>query len=153
MGTSGIDGKDLVRRYLEDVFNGGNLDARDRYLRGDVFIEGVGKLVTHWRTAFPDFRITVDEVIVEADRVVTVESMSGTHDGVYESQLGPIAPTGKKVSWSRISIRRLEGDRFVDGFFEEDEVALLTQLGAISDSGQVERGFHSPLAASRRPQD
>ncbi len=150
-GTSEIDGKDLVRRYLEDVFSGGNVAAMDRYLRGDDFMKGVAELVTRWRTAFPDFRISVDEVIVEADRVVSVEVMSGTHEGVYQSQIGPIAPTGTKVSWSRISIRQLDGDRFVDGFFEEDEVSLLTQLGGLSDAGQVSKGRHSPMAPGRRP--
>ena len=152
MGASEVDGADLVRRYLEDVFSGGNLAAADRYLRGHAFIGRVAELVTRWRTAFPDFRITIDEVIVEADRVVAVEIMTGTHDGVYESRLGPIAPTGRKVSWSRISIRRLEGDRFVDGFFEEDEVGLLMQLGALPDTGLQPRGPHSP-AADRPVQD
>jgi hypothetical protein len=78
--------------------------------------------------------------------------MTGTHDGVYESRLGPIAPTGRKVSWSLISIRRLKDDRFVDGFFEEDEVGLLMQLGALPDTGLQPRGPHSP-AADRPVQD
>jgi predicted ester cyclase len=144
-----VDGKDLVRGYLEDVFSGGNLAAMDRYLRGDQFMDRVAELVTRWRAAFSDFRINVDDVVVEGDRVVTVEIMSGTHDGVYESRIGPIAPTGATVSWSRISIRTLEGDRFVDGFFEEDEVGLLMQLGALSEQGPS-RGLHSPLAQSRQ---
>jgi predicted ester cyclase len=148
-GPSGIDGNDLVRDYLEDVFSGGNLAAMDRYLRGDQFMTGVRELVTRWRTAFSDFRINVDDVVVEANRVVTVEIMSGTHDGVYESRVGPIPPTGTKVSWSRISIRTLDGDRFVDGFFEEDEVGLLMQLGVLTDVGPS-KGRHSPLAQSRQ---
>jgi predicted ester cyclase len=147
-----VDGKDLVRRYLDDVFSRGNVGAMDRYLRGDAFMARVADLVMRWRTAFPDFRITVDEVFVEDDRVVSVEILSGTHDGVYESGIGPIEPTGMAVSWSRISIRRLDGDRFVDGFFEEDEVGLLKQLGVLSDEG-VAKGMHSPLAPSRRAQD
>lgn len=152
-GARGVDGKDLVRRYLEDVFSGGNLVAMDDYLRGDSFKKGVTELVTRWRTAFSDFRITVDDVIVEGNKVVTVEIMSGTHDGVYESRIGPIAPTGTRATWSRISIRFLDGDRFVDGFFEEDEVGLLEQLGALSGAGHVSKGRHSPLAPSRRTAD
>lgn len=152
-GTSVVDGEDLVRRYLEDVFSGGNLAAMDRYLRGEPFKQRVAELATRWRTAFPDFRISVDDVIAENDRVVTVEIMTGTHDGVYESRIGPIAPTGTKVSWSRISIRSLDGDRFVDGFFEEDEVGLLMQLGALSETGEVSRGWHSPIAPERPARD
>lgn len=152
-GAPGVDGKDLVRRYLEDVFSGGNIAAMDRYLRGESFMKGVEELVTRWRTAFSDFRITVDDVVVEAGKVVTVEVMSGTHDGVYESRIGPIAPTGIRATWSRISIRVLEGDRFVDGFFEEDEVGLLEQLGVLSGAGTVAKGRHSPLAPNRRAAD
>jgi predicted ester cyclase len=132
--TSSIaDGKALVRRYLEDVFSGGNLAAMDEYLAGEKFKQGVAELVSRWRTAFSDFHIVVDDVIAEADRVVTVEIMSGTHDGVYQSRIGPIAPTGRKVSWSRIAIRFMKDGRFTDGFWEEDDVGLLQQLGALTD--------------------
>ena len=147
--TSGVDGKDLVRRYLEDVFSGGNLDSMERYLRGEAFMQRVAELVTRWRTAFSDFRVHVEDVVADGNQVVAVEILSGTHDGVLDSRLGPIPATGKKVEWSRISIRTLDGDRFVDGFFEEDEVGLLMQLGVLSETGQVSRGQHSPLAPGR----
>lgn len=127
------DGKALVRRYLEDVFSGGNLAAMDDYLAGEKFKQGVADLVNRWRTAFSDFHLVVDDVIAEADRVVTVEVMSGTHDGVYQSRIGPIAPTGRNVTWSRIAIRFMKDGRFTDGFWEEDDVGLLQQLGALVD--------------------
>ena len=76
-------GKDLVRRYLEDDFSNGNVAAVDRYLSGDRFLEGVIDLVNRWRTAFSDFQLTVDAAIAEDDRVVTVEVLTGTHDGIY----------------------------------------------------------------------
>ncbi len=131
-GGSAVDGKALVRAYLEDVFTNGNVDAMDRYLAGDEFKAGVADLVRRWRTAFPDFRIIVDRAIAEDDRIVTVEILSGTHEGVYESTIGPIEATGRRVEWSRIAIRRLENGRFVAGFFEEDEVGLLRQMGALT---------------------
>jgi predicted ester cyclase len=93
----------------------------------------VAEPVSRWRTAFSDFRIVVDDVIAEADRVVTVETMSGTHDGVNQSRIGPIAPTGRRVSWLRIAIRFLKDGRFADGFWQEDDVGLLQQLGALAD--------------------
>ena len=132
-------GKDLVRRYLEDVFSKGNVGAIRDYLAGDRFIEGVIDLVNRWRSAFPDFRLTVETVIAEGDRVVTVELLSGTHTGTYESRIGPIPPTGRQVKWSRIAIRVLHDGRFVEGFWEEDDLGLLQQLGVLSDpSGQAD---------------
>jgi predicted ester cyclase len=145
-----VDGSDLVRRYLEEVFSEGNVGAMDRYLAGVEFQKGVAELVTRWRTAFPDFRLEVLQTFVAGDRVITVEAMSGTHDGVFESRLGPIAPTGRHVRWSRICIRRLDGDRFADGFFEEDGVALLEQLGVLGTNlAGPNRGRHSPLSDVR----
>jgi predicted ester cyclase len=148
-----VDGKDLVKRYLESVFTEGRLEKMDTYLSGDKFMQGVAELVTRWRTAFPDFKETVEEVYQDGDRVITVSSLGGTHDGVLESRVGPIAPTGRSVRWSRIAIRRLDGERFVDGYFEEDDIGLLQQLGALGDpSVGADRGRHSPLAP-RDPSD
>ena len=145
------DGEDLVRTYLDEVFSRGNVSAMDRYLRGDDFMARVRDLVARWRSAFSDFRIDVEEVITDRHWVVSVETLSGTHDGVYHSRLGPIEPTGRTVRWSRISIRTLEGGRFVDGFFEEDELGLLDQLGALGrDQHAASRGWHSPLSPERK---
>lgn len=144
-----VDGKALVRDYLREVFSEGRLDRMPAYLAGEKFIGGVEELVTRWRTGFSDFNENVEDVYVDGDRVITVSEMTGTHDGVLQSRLGPIEPTGRRVRWSRIAIRRLEGDRFVDGYFEEDEVGLLQQLGVLDESSGPGRGRHSPLSPDR----
>ena len=145
-----IDGKALVRDYLREVFSEGRLERIDAYLAGEEFMSGVRELVTRWRTAFSDFHEQVQQVYADGDRVISVSVLTGTHDGVLDSPLGPIEPTGRSVRWSRIAVRRLQGDRFADGFFEQDEVGLLQQLGALglSPAGPA-RGRHSPLAKVR----
>jgi predicted ester cyclase len=141
------DGRELVRRYLDDVFSHGRLDHLDQYLAGEEFMDGVRKLVARWRAAFPDFTETVTAAYQDGDRVITVSELRGTHQGVLESRIGPIQPTGRAVRWSRVAVRRLAGDRFADGFFEEDEIGLLQQLGALDDArSSTIRGRHSPLA-------
>ena len=141
-----VDGKALVRDYLREVFSEGRLDRMPVYLAGEGFTKGVLELVTRWRTAFSDFHEDVENVYADGDHVITSSVLTGTHDGVLESRLGPIEATGRSVRWSRIAIRRLDGDRFVDGSFEEDEVSLLEQLGVLDLSGGPDRGRHSPLA-------
>ena len=145
-----VDGKALVRAYLDDVFSNGNVAAMDRYLEGDSFKANVADLVATWRRAFSDFRIVVDDALADGDKVVTVEILSGTHDGVFESTIGPIAPTGRTVRWSRIAIRTLENGRFVKGFFEEDEVGLLVQMGALALESERAAG-HRPTAQAAPP--
>jgi predicted ester cyclase len=142
-----VDGEALVRDYLREVFSEGRVDRMEAYLRGDKFMAGVLELVTQWRTAFSDFHEEVEDVYVAGDRVITVSELSGTHDGVLHSRLGRIEPTGRTARWSRIAIRRLEGDRFVDGYFEQDDVGMFQQLGVLTlPEDAAERGRHSPLA-------
>ena len=141
-----VDGVALVRDYLREVFSEGRLDRMDAYLAGEAFMGGVRELVERWRSAFPDFTETVGAVYRDGDRVITVSELSGTHTGVYRSRIGDIEPTGRHVRWSRIAVRRLQGDRFADGFFEEDEVGLLQQLGVLDEPEAAPRkGRHSPL--------
>jgi predicted ester cyclase len=141
-----VDGKALVRDYLREVFSEGRLERMPEYLAGESFMVGVRELVARWRTAFPDFHESVEAAYLDGDRVITVSAMTGTHEGVLRSRLGDIAPTGRSVRWSRIAIRRLDGERFADGFFEEDEIGLLQQLGVLDAEGGPNRGRHSPLA-------
>jgi predicted ester cyclase len=142
-----LDGKMLVRDYLREVFSEGRLDRMDAYLAGEEFMGGVRDLVTRWRTAFPDFHEEVEAVYADGDRVITVSAMTGTHTGVLDSPVGPIQPTGRSARWSRIAVRRLEGDRFADGFFEQDEVGLLQQLGVLEAPNTATMpGRHSSLA-------
>ena len=145
-----VDGKALVRDYLREVFSEGRLDRIPEYLHGESFIAGVVELVTRWRTAFPDFHETVEDAYADGDQVITVSVMTGTHTGVLASRVGPIEPTGKSVRWSRIAIRRLAEGRFVDGYFEEDDIGLLQQLGALNVWDGTDRGRHSPLSDVRR---
>jgi predicted ester cyclase len=142
-----VEGKALVRDYMREVFSEGRLDRMDAYLAGEEFMGGVRGLVTRWRTAFPDFLEEVQQAYSDGDRVITVSVLTGTHRGVLDSPLGPIQPTGRSVRWSRIAVRRLQGDRFADGFFEQDEVGLLQQLGALeTPEAGIGRGRHTPLA-------
>ena len=142
-----VDGKALVRDYLREVFSEGRLDRLDVYLAGDEFMAGVRELVTRWRTAFPDFHEEVEAAYADGDRVITVSALTGTHAGVLDSRLGPVEPTGRLVRWSRVAVRRLQGDRFADGFFVEDEVGLLQQLGVLPVKPEApDRGRHDPLA-------
>lgn len=141
-----VDGKALVQDYLREVFSEGRIDRIPAYLRGETFIAGVVELVTRWRTAFPDFHENVEEVYADGDKVITVSELTGTHRGVLDSRVGPIEPTGRSVRWSRIAIRRLDGDRFVAGHWEEDDIGLLQQLGVLGNGETVEPGLPSPLA-------
>jgi predicted ester cyclase len=43
-----------------------------------------------------------------------------------------VAPTGKHIAFTGISIYRLEGGKIVEGWFNNDELGLNRQLGKIA---------------------
>ncbi len=77
-------------------------------------------------TAFPDYQITIDDLLVEGDKVASRWTITGTHFGEYMG----IAPTKKRCTYSGISIDRIENEKVVESWTNWDEAGLLRQLGA-----------------------
>jgi steroid delta-isomerase-like uncharacterized protein len=87
--------------------------------------EGIKAAFAESREAFPDFRVTVEDMIAEGDKVACRLTVRMTHRGPF---LG-IPATGKQVSLPVVDLLR-----FVDGKLAErwgvfDNLALLSQLG------------------------
>ena len=78
-------------------------------------------------SAFPDIEIEIGEPIAEGDRVALDWRMRGTHTGRMMGN----PPTGKVVTWTGITIYRIEGGKVVDEHGEEDSAGLLKQVGGI----------------------
>jgi steroid delta-isomerase-like uncharacterized protein len=134
----------IVIRRLFEAFNTGDLSQIDElvapnYIYHEPTIgerrgrEGVRDVMTTFRAAFPDVKITVDQQIAEGDIVVTRWTSRGTHRG----PLFGISPTGRHVTVTGILISRIHNGKVL----EEDEVAdtlgMMRQLGAIPAMGQA----------------
>jgi len=133
--------KNIVRRLFEEVWNKGNLQVTDdlftpNYFHHDSSTPDVGrgpesekKRATFYRTAFPDLRLTVEDIIAEGETVVARWSCRGTHKG----DLNGIAPTGKHVNLTGISIARFTNGKMSEGFVNWDALSLMQQLGVVPD--------------------
>ena len=88
---------------------------------------GLKPIVAAFRVAFPDLRFTVEDVIVNGDRVAVRVRMEGTHEG----PLFGIAPTHRRVNVAQINIERFRGDRIVEHWRVTDELGLMKQLGVV----------------------
>ena len=77
--------------------------------------------------AFPDFHMTLDDIIVEGDKAVIRFRYTGTHKGPYMG----IPPTNKKVTGWAIEIDRVAGGKFVEGWERSDMLGMMQQLGVI----------------------
>ena len=130
--------KQHVRRFFEEVWSTGDVALRDSFLAADyrghipgnaqaLDREGWTAWFTGFRAAFPDARFTVEDMVAEGDRVAARLTMRGTHRG----ELNGIAPTGREVTVTGMSIERVEGGRIVEGWNQNDALGMLGQLGAL----------------------
>jgi predicted ester cyclase len=139
---SAEDNKAVTRRFIDDVVNGHDLAAVDRYIDPNFvehnplpgqapgpegFKQGMGGFFS----AFPDLHHTVDVLLAEGDYVVVRGTSRGTQSGEF---LG-IPATGKQVEMTEIHIVRLANGRMAEHWGEMDAIGLMQQLGAMPAPG------------------
>ncbi len=131
--------KNVVRRLFEELWNKGNLPVADElfspnYAHHDPSTPDVGrgpesekKRATLYRTAFPDLRLTIEDIIAEGETVTARWSCRGTHRG----DLSGIAPTGKQFTISGVTIVRISNGKMAEGYVNWDALGLMQQLGVV----------------------
>ena len=135
--------KALVRRFVEEVWNGRNPSRVDELFAASHLFHGAGnppldreghrQMIAHFQEAFPDGRTTSEELLAEGDTVVQRWTFRGTHQGAFQG----IPPTGKPVTLTGISIWRVNGGTIVESWHELDTLGLMQQLGVIPTPGQA----------------
>ncbi len=104
----------------------GNLQPTDR--------EGFKHFVASLYTAFPDLHHKVEDQIAENDKVVSLVTARGTHQGDFQG----VPPTGKQVVIADIIITRIEAGKAVELWAQFDALGLLQQLGVYRPQEQGE---------------
>jgi steroid delta-isomerase-like uncharacterized protein len=138
------DNRAATQRFYAEVWNKGDLDAVDDILTSDFVdhaappgfppgLEGAKQVFVMYRTAFPDFRLSVEDLIAEGDKVVARWVTQGTHGG----ELMGIPPTGKQVTVEGIDVFRLVGGKIAEHWAQFDMLGLLQQLGVAPTPGQA----------------
>jgi predicted ester cyclase len=74
--------------------------------------------------AFPDIHVTSEDVIAEGDKLVSRNTVTGTHRGEYRG----LAPTGRSVTYDEIFILRFAGGRIAEIWGVVDVFAQMRQL-------------------------
>jgi steroid delta-isomerase-like uncharacterized protein len=144
--------KFVIRRSFEELWNKGNLSVADElftpnYAHHDPSTPDVGRgpeseklRVTLYRTAFPDLRLTIEDIIAEGETVMARWSCRGTHKG----DLSGIAPTGKQVTISGMSIARFDSGKMVEGWVNWDALGLMQQLGVVPELAKAKAAAAKP---------
>jgi len=133
--------KNVVRRLFDELWNKGNLQVADEliapnYMDHDPSTpdfgkgpEGEKKRVTLYRTAFHDLRLNIEDLYAEGETVVARWSCRGVHKG----DLSGIAPTGKQIAITGVTIVRFSNGKMVEGYVNWDALGLMRQLGVVSE--------------------
>ena len=127
--------KALVRRFVDEFWNYGDLDAADALMTPDAVIhepvagtpEDLKAVATAMRSAFPDWHSTVEELLVEGDRVVERWTGRGTHQGEFQG----IPATGRSVAVPGVVFYRMAGGKIAEFRGQFDRMSLMQQLGVI----------------------
>jgi steroid delta-isomerase-like uncharacterized protein len=131
------DNKVVVRRFIEEALNKGNINAAEQFVCKDVVeqvpfpgqgpgLDGLKDVLRGMRAAFPDLHFSVEEQIAEGEKVLTRFEWTGTHHGEF---LG-VPSTGRRVTVWGMVIDRLQDGRIKDTRIIMDTLGLMIQLGA-----------------------
>ena len=128
------DNKAVVERMFDEVINQGHLELVEELFdpgfvsetqQGDLDRAGFRDFVTMWRTAFPDVRCEVGDLVAEGNRVAWSVRAVGTHEGDFMG----IPGTGRKVDFDSLNIAEFRDGRAHHHKMLMDLPALLQQLG------------------------
>ena len=116
----------MVRRLVEAI-NAGEQDAAVEELFAPRAARRVKRLFGEFRSAFPDWREEIMQLVAEGDTVAGRFRCSGTHRGEFLGE----APTGKRMEVEEVFFLRVEDEKFVDFWALEDSLGRMRQLGLL----------------------
>ena len=138
--------KELVRRFYKEVYGDWNMALVDevvspRFTSHDwpkgsrTGPEGFRDFYSAIRSALPDARYEVDDLIAEGDKVMVRWRLLGTHKGDFRG----IAATGREIALKGIAIYRVENGKLRERWVVSDLHGLLEEIRGSSPS-QTSRG-------------
>jgi len=125
-----------VLHGIYEAVNTGNLALLDKYVapgyveHSDGFqgVEPFKQQITAFRTAFPDLRVTIEDLLLaDGGRFASRTTVTGTHTG----DLMGMPPTGTHISVEAVDIGRVADSQAQERWGGLNMYSLLTQLGAI----------------------
>lgn len=138
---SAEENKAVIRRYIEEIWSDGKLDAVHEILNETFLFHGpireveglevFKQFVAGIHSTFPDINFTVDDLIAEKEKVVVRWTMTGTHTKEFMG----IAPTGKHFTVPGTSVARFSGGKMAEIWLYWDRLGLLEQVGAVPTPG------------------
>jgi steroid delta-isomerase-like uncharacterized protein len=129
------ENKALLRRFIE-LWSTGNVALADEFVRADLSdhallpglpsgLAGFKLMVRSFRAAFPDLRVTIDDLMAQDDKAAARMTFRGTQRGEFQD----IPPSGKSITMGAIGMLRFKDGKVMEQWAAFDRLSLLTQLG------------------------
>jgi steroid delta-isomerase-like uncharacterized protein len=135
-----MDSKALVREFVEEAQDRGNVEAVDEYLAEDFVDhsafpgtspnrEGVKRVFAAFHEAFDDFRVVIHDQVADGGKVVTRKTLHGTHRGEFMG----VPPTDREVSIHVTDVLYVKNGRITDHWTAVDRLDFMRQLGVVPE--------------------
>ncbi|MBI5961357.1 MAG: ester cyclase [Chloroflexi bacterium] len=134
----------LFARWFEELWNKKNYSIAHELVHPDFTAHGAGGqdikqgpdgvigMVQAWHTAFPDGKMTMDDIITEGEYSTIRMTWRATHTGPF----GPIPASGKKIEVTSIGIDRVIDGKITEGWGELNMLGMFMQMGVIPSPDQ-----------------
>jgi len=123
------------RSVIAEAFNNGNYSVLHDHFNPDFIehqfglhptIEGMQADIQFLRTAFPNFNLTIEDMVADVDKVWVRMTARGTNLGGF---MGP--PNGKSFKVAVFDVCRFKDGKIVEHWGSPDRFAVLAQLGLL----------------------
>jgi steroid delta-isomerase-like uncharacterized protein len=129
--------KDLVRRFVDEIFVKGNAGAVDDLLATDFTSHtfpstGDGRAdmkaaIERVHGALSEVAFSVDQLVAEGDLVAALLTASAKQTG----ELMGIPPSGKRYQIGELHLFRVRAGQLVEHWHYHDALGMMKQLGAM----------------------
>jgi predicted ester cyclase len=125
----------VFRQVIEEAFNQQDFAVLDEHFvpgyKENQFglhptIEGMKEDIQVLHKSFPDFNLTIEDVVVDGDKLWARMTARGTNKGGF---MGP--PNGKQVQITVFDEVRFEGGKIIEHWGVPDRFAMMAQLGLL----------------------
>ena len=132
------DNKAIIRRYIKEVVNTGNVEKLKEFISPDYVaiynnircesgLEGAKEHILRFRETFHDLHVTIDRQIAEGDWVATQITARGVHKGIWMD----MKPTGKTVEITCVNVDKIVDGKIVEHGGAADMLEPLMAIDAV----------------------
>jgi predicted ester cyclase len=128
--------KDVVRRFIEEVFVKCNVDAADELATSDFTphswpgvdpgIENLKRGQRRVSAGLADVSMTIEDIIAEGDKVAVRLTAHARQDGEFMG----LPPSGREYTISETHVFRVTDGKVAEHWVNADMLGLMRQLGA-----------------------